>query len=560
MAITNNNITNSFQSIIGIDGITPIYDPNARWCWWNINELYTGGPGNNKYVPKVNDYVMDSDNYTTYLVTDVDPTTLLSTLIEIKPNIQSNNFSNDDILIGVGPGTQSDTYRVYLDKSVTPHILAVDARLKVGGSMCSYAKIFKGSDVSNTGKVVSRLYNQAGTLLTDNVPLELAIIDSHTNHSIRIVSVCYTSENLLDGEIVTIVFYSDQGHVVSKRQLLVENTAFIRSVNASQKYVSHISLDSTFISPTADGVINFPLNIPIQALNLMGTVHYSDGTSLRMPIDGTKFKLLGMDQYVSTIIGQKIELVLSYSLSPGEIVYGAVTSDGKYVTAPYSVVTTKTDGSYMVKLFGYPVWRDHINGYRMQWYLYNLDRNMVFDVTSFVRFGNNSSTFDPIGYGVLQRLVVNINLKDVSGSFKSFIHIQSIDLVLKQPGDDLRTNWLVGFESSTAKPLYGEGLFAKLTTDKINISSGITTFAEWKERMITHTYPIFDRSIELAPPTPNYFALIYDNKRYEFPIENWNSDLTVLSIANITRSVFVQFFKRTPNTDIQISVAGLIIK
>ena len=561
MPITDNNITNNINNIVGTDGVVPVLDPTSRWCWWNITEIFTGGIGATKYVPKVNDYVMDSDNYTVYIVTAVDPTTLLSTLLEIKPSITTNAFSNDDILFGVGPGTQSDTYRIYYDNSVLPHILAVDARLKVGGSMCSYAKIFKGSDVSTTsGRVISRLYNQSGTLLTENVPLELAAVDSHTNHSIRTVSVCYTNEVLKDGEIVTVVFYSDQGNVVSKRQLLVENTSFIRSLDASRKYISSISLDSPFITPTVDGVINFPLNVPINALNLMGVVHYSDGSTLRMPVDGTKFKIHGIDQYISTIVGQKIELVLSYSLSNDETVYGAVTSDGKYVTAPYSIITTKTDGSYMVKLYGYPVWIDAVNGYRMQWFLYNLDRNMIYDATLYVSYSITRPAFDPTAYGVLQRLVVMVNLNNLSGAFKSFIHTQSVDVILKQPGDDARTNWVVGYESNTLQPLYGEGLKATVSGSTINISSGIISYPEWLERMYLQTYPIVDPSIEVNAPTPNYFAIVYDGNRFEFPIESWDNPLNVGVPPFLNKTIYVQFFKRTPNADIQLSIAGLSVK
>lgn len=560
MPITDNNITNNINNIVGADGVVPVMDPSARWCWWNVEEIFIGTVGANRYIPKVNDYVMDSDNYTTYIVTAVDPTTLLSTLLEIKPSVVTTAFSNQDILFGVGPGTQSDTYRVYLDKSVVPFIMAVDARLKVGGSMCSYAKIFKGADVSNSGKVISRLYNQTGTLLSENIPLELAAVDSHTNHSIKTVSVCYTGESLTDGELVTIVFYSDQGNVVSKRQLLVENTSFIRSLDASRKYISGISLDSPFITPTVDGIINFPLNVPLQAFNFMGIVHYSDGSTLKLPVDGTKFKLLGIDQYISTIVGQKIDLVLSYSLNQDETVYGSVTSDSKYVTAPYSIITTKTDGSYMVKLFGYPVWVNQMLGYRMQWYLYNLERNAVYDVTPSVTYGITTPAFDPIAYGILQRLVVMVNLKDVSGSFKSYIHTQTIDVVLKYQGEDPRTNWLVGFEANTLHPLFGEGLSVKVKTNSVNISCNIINYLEWLDKVYEQTYPIIDRSIEVVAPRPNFFALVYNGNRYEFPIDQWDNDLPVGVVPQLGNTVFVQFFKRTPNADIQLSVAGLIVK
>jgi hypothetical protein len=210
---------------------------------------------------------------------------------------------------------------------VTPHVLAVDIRLKVAGTMASYAKIFKGSDLTESGNVISRVYDSNGNFISENIPLELVAIDSHNNYSIKTIKVCHTNEHLLDGEIVTAVIYGDNGHVVSKRQLLVENTSFIRSVDASAKYISHISVESAFISPTFDHIIEFPLNIPLNALNLMGVVHYSDGSTLKLPVDGSKFRMFGLEQYVSSIVGQTVDLVLSYALAPNEIAYTGVSTD-----------------------------------------------------------------------------------------------------------------------------------------------------------------------------------------------------------------------------------------
>ena len=346
-----------------LDGIVPIYDAEAKWTIWNRDEIYTGERGERKFVPKVLDYVIEPPTFTTWIVDSLDPITLIPTLREIRPANMSFSLSETDILFGVGPGTQSDTYRVYHDTSTMPHILAVDARLRIAGTMSSYVKLFKGPDLGESGRVISKVYDSNGHFVSENIPLELAAIDSHTNYSIKVVAVCHTTEDLVDGEIVTAVVYNDQGHVVSKRQLLVENTSFIRSVNVSTKYVTSIALECPFMSQTEEYTINFPLNIPLNALNLVGVVNYSDGSSIKLPVNGDKFKIFGLEQYLSSIVGQKLDLVLSYALSPDEIAYAGIQTDQHYVTEAYTLQTINPNNSYTVKLFGYPKWiDDQLNG------------------------------------------------------------------------------------------------------------------------------------------------------------------------------------------------------
>lgn len=553
--------SNAINGVVGTDGIVPVYEPEGRWCFWGLHEIWVGDIGANRYVPKVNDYVIEYNTYTTYIVDHIDPITLIPTLREIRPANMSFSFTETDVLFGVGPGTQSDTYRVYVDKSVTPYILAVDARLKIAGTMSHHAKIFKGSNVSNTGVVVSKVYDNSGHLISQDIGLELVAIDSHVNYSIKTVKVCNTTAELMDGEIVTIVIYTDNGHVVSKRQLLVENTSFIRSVNSSLKYVSHISVDCPFMSPTESSLIEFPLNVPLNALNLMGTVHYSDGSTLTLPVDGNKFRMHGLQQHVSTIIGQRIELVLAYALSPTEVAYAGVSTDGHYVTEPYSLMTINPNNSYTVKLFGYPIWIDAVNGYQMQWWLFNLDRNVYFNVTPFVSFATNTGPFNPTGYGYLQRKAVSINLRDVSGAFKPFVHTQLVDIVLNGGANETITPWTMAHESISTRPSYGNGLKAtKVSATTIKIDSGITDFNEWKERMYGHIYPLVDRVAELNPPTPTHFVIEYSGLNIEFPISNWGSNLNIGMNIPIYKTITVRFLRRTGNGDMHLGISALMVK
>jgi hypothetical protein len=74
------------DSIVGTDGLTPVYDPDARWCICELNEIWQGASGK-KYVPKVGDYVIEKNEYITYIVDSINPVTLIPVLREIKNNI-----------------------------------------------------------------------------------------------------------------------------------------------------------------------------------------------------------------------------------------------------------------------------------------------------------------------------------------------------------------------------------------------------------------------------------------------------------------------------------------
>ncbi len=518
--------------------------------------------GLNKYVPKVNDYVTNPVTHEQVQVALIDPTTLIPTFRNITP-VPSGAFSDNDILLGVGPGTPSDTYRVYIDQSVMPHTLAVDARLFVGGSMVSTCKLFRGSELTGNQEVVSAFYDQSGTLLGQSIPLELVQMDgSSENLSIRTVPVCHTSFNLPDGEIVTAVFYSDTGHVVSKRQLLVENTAFIRTANAATKYVTGIRLESPFLSLSDPKLLQIPMNVPLNGLTLMGVVTYSDGTSLRMPVDGTKFNLFGFESFVATIPGQKFGLVLRYNVSPGEVAYSP-GAGGAFMTETYKATVTAVEGAYSVKVFGYPVWVDSVNGYRMEWFMYNLDRQAVYRVTPWVTFNIGSQIFNPLGYGVQQRLSIVLNLKDVNGTFKDYRHVQTIDIALNGPGTTRTTNWTIAFDPGQ-NPAFGTNNFAATVFTNqnystVNVGCGAVTQAEWLERLYYNTKPLVDEAREVLPPMPNFFKLIVGSQELEFPISQWNTTQVLNTVLSNSGTLFIKFIKRTADNDIQLAVAGIPI-
>lgn len=562
--------------IIGTDGVVPIYRPDDRWCLWNINELWSGTVGEGKYVPKVYDGVREyvETSYNEYQVESIHPVTLIPTLRLVKPSNMVFTFPETDVLFGIDPN-QSDTYLAYVDKGVMPYILSVDARLRINGSMAKNAKIFKGADTSETGLVISRIYDNGGNFLTDVVELELVGLDNVTNYAIKAIPPCKTNQDLKDGEVVTIVIYSDNGHVVSKRQLKIVNTAFIRGPAANRKYVVGISLECPYISPTEEFVIEFPLNTPVSALNIRGVVNYSDGSSTRYSLGG-KMNLYGIDQYVSTIVGQNYELVLSYTLGEDEAANVGVSADGVFVTAPYTLRTVEVDNSYNVKIFGYPIWINEGQGYRMEWYLLNLNRNIFINVTPYVEFAANTGPFDPKAYGYSQVKAITLNLSQASGMFKPYIHTQVVTITLvrapvgylSQGPDTHVTHWTVLSQPGNSVVPYGlDTVMIIAVPDEevhnmgrvIDLKLGCDTFEQWLDKIYYRTYPLFDPRVETAPPIPTHFEIvdIYGSKN-SFTVEEWNTLLHLDFDVPVNSTPFIRFYKLTALGEITLSVAAAI--
>jgi hypothetical protein len=540
----------------GNDGVVPYWPKNNTWKIWNVAELFMGPqtPGTNHYVPNVGDWAVDTNLNQFYKVTAIDPTTFVATLQKIQGPIPSDEFTDADRLLSPGPGPRSNTYLMYVNKNTKPFTAALDARLYVMGTATRTCRVVIGSALNGTRKVISAAYDNAGNLVSQDIQLE--IVDG--TNAVKVVPPFNTTEDLTDGEIVTAEFYSDTGDLVSQSQLRVRNTAFIRSPALGTKYVTSIGLQSPFLSSADPTQILYPLNVPLQGLNLMGVVNYSDGSQRVLPVDGTKFQLFGFNTgFVATVIGQKVPLVLKYNLSADEIAYGSTANQGNFLTREFTATTVEPNNQYTVKLFCYPIWVDAVNGYRLRWFLLNLDRTVWYDVTPYIVYQN---AFNPLAYGVQQKLQVQLNLQKVNGSFLNFNFTQTVWVSLLNQGTERSTNWTIAFAPGQS-PQFGVNDYAATTFVnqnlwKVNLAMGETDIDNWLPRVYGATLPLYDTQKEPGPLTPTHFSLLVGATEYEFPISQWNQDLVSNQAIPDSSTLFVRFFKRTPDNDLQLAVAG----
>lgn len=566
-------------NVTGSDGVVPVENPNGLWHNWALQELFMGAntpgatvPGGSKprWVGKINDYVTNYDTDERWKITALDQTTLAPTLSQINPVITPGDIDTTDLLFGVGPGTDADTYRCYIDQSVVPYKLVVDQRLSVNSVLTKYAKIFHGSQINGTAQVISAFYDASGNFLGDSVPLELVAMPNGQNFAVKTVQPCYTKMPLADNDKVTVVFYGDDGGVVSTRQLLVMNTAFIRSSDASLKYVVGISLESPFLSSSNPNLIQYPLNVPIAGWNLFGVVHYSDGSTLRMPVDGTKFKVMGLQNFVATIVGQEVDFTLQYNFSADEVFYDAQTgtpTGDKFKNEGYKAIVENADGSYTVKLFCVPHWDTTTNQYFLDWYLYDLDRDLSVLVTPFVTYQSQRG-FDgtSTGFGINQQLQVAIDLNKVNGQYKKYIFTQTLGIVLYRAATDHSGDpWAIYYDPSQNPP-YGIGLKAKVNfvnqnLKYVDVSQGAADQATWLNLVLAPARPLYDPTAESTYPVPNMFAFVQsDGTDVEFPISQWNAQNIVSTSVPDAGTLYMKFFLRTPENDLQIAMCPLTIQ
>lgn len=543
--------------IVGVDGKTPIFVPrDGRWNMWSIHDIYLGELGENKFIPKINDYIIEPETGITYIVTDLNNVTFIP---EYKPVTIKQSISVDEIL-----SSTSDNYRIYYDKTINPYTLSVDGFMRIYSSSATTARIYKGSFIDPT-KIISRRYDNNGNFIGHDIPLQVVAFNSHDNYAIKSIPTCNTTLDLQDGETCTVVVFDSNGKVLTKALCVLEETTYVAQAYAEQKYITNIFIKSVFIDTAQSTEINYPVNLPIPSFNPIGVVQYNDGSQVEYPVDGDKFRLYGLDQFVSTIIGHKVPLVLSYRMDSTESALASVDSDHYYVTRPYTLVVSNPNRSYNVKLFVYPVWVDGINGYNYKAFLMNLDRNILYEVTNLISIATNSPSFNPLAYGITQRITFSLDLANVSGIYNHFLHIQTVDIILRGPATDssVMNIWEVGSQVPTTVPYYGTNLKAvrdPATNTKIEIHNNIQTVDEFITKFYRSTIPLFNPVTELEAPVPTHIEVRYLNETILKPISDYKEIFTFTVPVPMYSNVEVIFHKETISGYLKLSIASLTVR
>ena len=409
-------------------------DLNRGFRIWHISEIYQIGQedtdGVNNHVPNVDDMVVD---WTRGIlrVTYINLQTGESRL-EIWRVPTETGIADRDIILGLAPGSITEHYRVYVDSSVVPHVMSFDSRLHIYGSNVSHVKVFKGHDIDDkTGVVISARYDQNGVLISDNIEVVDVVPAEDNNPAIKQPRTAHSSIEVTDGEVLTLVAYNQNSSVAAVSRLLAKNTSFIKASAAATEYIVDVYIESPFLSKTLQNTLHYPHNLPLNSMNLVGVVKYNNGRKVRYPINNqSRMRLFGIENYIPSVVGQSVPLVLSYRLDSDETTFSHSFKNGA-ISIPYKAITTDEDLRYNVKLYVVPKWISDSVGYTLEYYLYSMERDIAINVTQYVETDATQTTsFNPTLYGALQKLVVVIQLKDVDSTYQSYRHVQRFNITL----------------------------------------------------------------------------------------------------------------------------------
>lgn len=553
--------------------VVPIVDRNRGFKSWLISEIYVPGGASGRYVPNINDEVIEwaSNYYLIYRVIDVDYTTCKSTLKLMHEIPYSDDVSEQDIILSAAPGRAAEAFRAYIDRSVKPATISFDRRMFVLGTMARSAMVYKGTNIGAGGEVISAMYDQSGTLLGQSIPLEhVATVKipaagqaDAIDAAVKVVATGYLVRDVIDNEVLTVVFKDDAGIVVQTQTVVAYNTSFALQPDTSRRYVTGIRLKTGFLSPGDDTHVVIPRNLTLESVLAMGEVIYSDGSTKELPVDGARMSIHGLysNRYLANSDGYRSTIVLSYRLEPGEYLYGATVGEYPHMDKKYTVETTAFEKAFAARIWAYPQWMSDVAGYRMRYFLSTLSRDHLYDVTDKVRLGVNSPAFEPLLYGARQNLILTLDMNLVDPIFKTFKFVQPTTITLYGPGTSAETSYTVNYVPGDATvfgiDLKAKGDYRSAGQWLVDVSQGAGSREDWLDRMFYNTHPIFNPATELRSPAPTHFNLVIAGKRMEVPVVNWANQLNVIAQPNPGEAVFFEWILRDGNGDHLLGVSAI---
>lgn len=522
-------------------------------------ELYVDPSHGGQMVANPRDLIIDYDLNAMWKVVATDYTNYTYELEPFHP-IPTYNAKID---IGGCAPHLSDTFRVYIDDSKHPATMRIDARLLVSGSDLDSVRVFRGKRIDSQGEIISGYYKN-GRIESNRIPLALAAKEGNKTVMSALPGVCISDTE--NGELVTLVYYAETTEVVAIAYCYVVKTAMVMAIDAPAKQVLDVKLLSPFMSKSNDRLLELPINIPLDDIPMEAEIRYTDSVR-KVNIDGSRVVLNGLRNsgshdtyYISSNAGQDIDLMLAYRLSSNETYLGDDVVDG-VINKPYKASTLDIDGAYSVKLFVVPRWVDRDTGYRLEYYLYDLERGNVFYATPYIEAGENSEVFDPKLYNYKQRLIVRVDLSKVSQTYNAHIHPQSFHISLISDGDHMGTNYLIDYVHDGET--YGADVFAKFYYSNINywkldISCGAKSKAEWLQRLYYDSYPLYDMRSESAPPEPTHVEVIVKETTYTIDVNHWMDAFNIDFQIDEGQHIRLRWIRRTPQDVLHLGMSPML--
>lgn len=522
-----------------------------------------------KYVvPQEGELVFDTPNGMIYFVAKVDwQATLKSTLVPWRlQNADEGTTSDQDYIYGLRGGPMAGEALLSIDYSVRPNVARVDATIMRPGA--AYAFVYLGSSAVESN-IISAQYDQSLNMITKKVPVKLALINEYTNKNIMTTGPFSVTKNdlaLPDGTRAWLVFFDEGNNFIPPAQpLMVQHSSYMKDHNVGVKYVTSVELLSPWFTHVSDrDRLIIPVNVQLSAVELRAVTHYSDGsTSEPAAVNGGEYSLYGVNEYRPKFPGQTADVVLVKKLAPNEQHDVAQPGNPDFARHTYTFEAGAAKGAYSPRIFTYPQWDATQNGYRLQHYLYDLDRKTFTDVTAVVTYNDKSPVYKPSAYGLSQSLIFNINLKDVAPTYESVPFVQHTEIVLLKdvngPGNRWSVNYTYGKPTYTALNVVANNNGVNTT---FTIANGQDHIDEWLDVMYWGIYPSYDIFNEDKAPVATHFDLMHeDGRKWRYPIAAWNQNNAITVAMQKGKTWYINWInKSVSGVELQLGMTGVTVE
>ena len=523
-------------------------------------------------VPYEGELVKDTKNKKQYIVTHVDPTTWKSTLVEFSWEQTEGTDLDYPLFPQSEYGMLQGEFPLFVDYSVTPPSCRVSSLAYQTNP--AYAKLFFGNIIDEKeGQVISAVYaNQ--DIVTDKIPVT-TVMPAGFNVEQDIIKGCDTfsvtlpKETLKNGTRTTLVYFDENGFPLAPTySLMTQHSEYLRNHQLGQRFVTSIELLSPwFTNSTNPKTLYIPVNLPLMNVVFQARVNYSDGTSDVQPVNSadlaTGFTLHGYDSFKPTTPNQKGSLVLTYQFQANEQAAVAQPGQPDHMSVSYDMIAVAVDGAYTPRIYAYPYWANNV--WNMKFYLGDLTRQFMIDVTNFVRLNNASPAFRGTAYGVEQKLTYNLTLSDVSPSFNNWTFVQDMIITLYDSGTSANRKWDV--IHNPAKPAF-ENLEILYTpqTNGTQIAKFNGTFANttaFLDRAYNGMDPEINPLREDKPLVPTHMKFIRQSTgaTITLPVGSYaNLQFTGMTLTN-AENFFIAWIQRdSTGNELQLGLSAAITR
>lgn len=537
--------------------------------------VYADNPSNiipnpgGKYVARENDLIYSFD-LGMFRVSSVDPTTYVTEITPWDRTSGNSSSQANDLLVGFGPSTGCEGWRAFVDTTVFPHRLSLDDRWILPGSENQRICVFYGTNVGATGEIISAYYDHSGTYVNEFIPLEIVAMVDLDNQAIKTPKMGYCRRPLNDGEVVTAVTYNNQNMPVREDRFVIHRTNIIRRPHQGDKRITSIELVTPYLSTSIDNQLEVPINVSVATLAIRGRVNYSDGESKLIDISDEdsngKFRLAGLKYWSPTIAGPSQDLTLIYRMDPSSEysrIQGEVYNNS--ITEHYKIKAITVNAGFSLKLFAFPTWIDDIRGWAMEYWLYDLERTSASKLPlNAVELVSGSPSFDGKDYITVQHLGLSVNLSMVSSAYGEHRHVQNVQVALLKDGTLIGDKWKMKTTANQGE-WYGEDVYAEVryTTgnlQNLNLECGSSSLDTWLDKVYYRVNPLVNQSIETRPPRPTHMRVTTLQRTVEVPIEQWNTNISILNDLGQSGNIYVQWIRRMANTDLQLGVSAFPVR